>query len=116
MQSPLEGFILPCALILPVNDPAVYGAGVRRRELLFNVRVWIDDSPLDAAKTLEALMGDVGTALDVDTTRGGLAQVTLELMTQYFYIEGTERLAGADMFFQCDYRTGLRSPYVSPDA
>lgn len=110
LQSPLEDFILPCALVLPVNEPNEYAVGVQRRHLLCTVRLWIDDGPDFAPSTLEALLADAEHALAQDVTRGGLAQLTVLTMTQYFYLEGTERLAGADMHYEIHYRVSLTDP------
>lgn len=108
--SPLESFGLPFASILPIDDPPEYVVGVLNRELGFVIRLWIDDTAVDAPTTLEALLADVQKALMVDTARGGLAQHTLEQGVQYLYVVSTERLAGADIRWQCPYKTTFGDP------
>lgn len=110
--SPLEQFGLPFASILVVSDTPEYGPGVLRRTLAVAIRLWIDDAPLTAATTLEALLADVQTALAVDLHRGGLAQHTLEQSVQYVYDVSTERLAGADVTYDIAYLTHLFDPDV----
>ena len=108
--SPLEQFGLPFASILAVSDTPVYEVGVLNRELLWTARLWIDDEADNAAVTLETLMGEVQAGLMLDTTRGGYAQHTLEQGVQYLYVVSTERLAGADIHWQCPYKTTFSDP------
>ena len=108
--SPLENLGLPFASILPVNDMPEYGAGVLRRALGLTVRVWIDDAPVPAPTTLEALIADVQQVMQVDARRNGLAEQTLEGPVQYLYLGDTERLAGADVGFDIRYKTLQSTP------
>lgn len=108
--SPLESFALPFASVLPLDDTPEYVVGVLNRSLNFTVRVWIDDAPATAPTTLEALLADIQVALMADTTRSGLAQHTLEQGVQYLYTVSTERLAGADIRWECPFKTTFENP------
>lgn len=113
MLSPLETYALPLASVLPVDDRPDTGAQVYRRMLSFTVRLWVDDAPAESPATLEALLADVQQALQVDSTRSGHCEYTLEGQTSFIYNASTERLAGADIEFMCDYKSPLGQPRVS---
>lgn len=108
--SPLESFGLPFGSILPISDIPEYGMGVLRRVLLFTTRLWIDDTPDLAPTTLQALIADVQKAIEVDGERGGVAEHTLEQGVQFLYTVSTERLAGADISWECPYKTPITDP------
>ena len=108
--SPLEQFGLPFASVLPVQDVPEYSVGVLRRELTLTIRVWIDDTPIEAPVTLEALVADIQRIMQVDNHRGALAEMTLEGPVQYIYLTSTERLAGADIGYTIHYKTPLTTP------
>lgn len=112
MLAPMETSVLPTASLLPVQDVPEYGAQTLRRQLTCTVRVWVDVAVNDTAPTLEALVGDVQQALEVDTSRGGLADVTLEGPVQYLYLQATETLSGADIAWEVHYKTALTTPRV----
>lgn len=110
LLSPQEQLGLPIISLLPVSDTPEYGAQVLRRLLTFTLRVWIDDMPADAPTTLENLLSDVQAVLAVDVTRGGLTEHTLETGVNYLYAVATERINGADLTYECHYRTTLTDP------
>lgn len=110
MLAPMETSVLPTASLLPVQDVPEYGAQTLRRQLTCTVRVWVDVAVNDTAPTLEAFVGDVQQALVVDTSRSGLAEVTLEGPVQYLYLQSTETLSGADVSWEVHYKTALTTP------
>lgn len=113
MLSPLETYALPLATILPVDDRPEIGSQVVRRVLALVIRLWIDDAPADSPATLEALVADVQVAMQVDETRSGYAEYSLEGPIQYIYLASTERLAGCDIAYDIAYKTVITSPRVS---
>lgn len=111
--SPLETFALPCASLIPVQATTEIRVGARWWEFLFTIRVWVDVALADVGHRLEDLVCDVQRVLEVDSQRGGYAEYTLPQTVQYIYLESTERLAGADLSFQCDYKVSLADPRVA---
>lgn len=111
-KSPLEHFSFPCASLLGATDPIKYSLGTKRHNLLLAVRCWIDATQATAATQLEVLLADIVKAMEVDTHRGGYADATLEGPTQYLYQEATERLWGADIDFEIEYRTSVADPRI----
>ena len=111
--SPLETDTLPTASLLPVSDEPAYGVGVNRWRITCVVRVWIDTVLAETASTLEALIADVQEAMQVDSRRGGVAELTMDGPVQYLYLQSTETVAGADVGFVVDYKTTLATPRES---
>jgi hypothetical protein len=110
--SPLETFIFPTASIIPVDDDEEWTPQTAQHQLRSLLRVWIDDVPVSAPSTLEALLADISAVLQVDTTRGGAAEYTLCEGTQYLYQQATERLCGADVRLRVDFKTSIADPRV----
>jgi len=117
--APLETSLLPLAGIMPAEDPPEYRPGTLHRRLLFATRLWVDVTlAAETASGLEALIADVQLALRVDPQRSGLAEDTREaegIGIKWLYLPGGETLAGADIFWEIDYKTALNSPLAGPD-
>jgi hypothetical protein len=110
--SPLETFGLPSASIIPVDDPEDWTPQSAQHALHCMIRAWVDDTPAQAPSTLEALLADIAVALQVDTTRGGVAEYTIAESTSYIYEVSTERLCGGELLIRIDFATAISSPRV----
>lgn len=116
LLAPLEGGTFPCASVLPAQDvPEAGASSVSRRELTCAIRAWVDTALVtETAQALEAFVADIQRALQVDTTRGGLAEYTMEGPLQYIYLEARGTMAGADIGIEIHYRTAIGSPLSGP--
>lgn len=110
--TPLETFAFPTASLIPVSATPEIRMGARWWEFLFTIRVWIDVALADTGHRLEDLICDVQRVLEVDSQRGGYAEYTLPQQFSYIYLESTERLAGADLSYQCDFKVSLADPRI----
>lgn len=110
--SPLETFGLPTASIIPVDDPEEWSPQTAQHDLHVMIRVWVDDTPTTSPSTLEALLADIAIALQMDTTRGGVASYTIAESSQYIYQVSTERLCGAEVLYRISFKTSIDSPRV----
>lgn len=110
--SPLETFGLPSASIIPVDDQEEWTPQTAQHALHCMIRVWVDDAPATAPSTLEALLADIVVALQVDTTRGGVAEYTIIEQVTYVYQVATERLCGADYLYTIHFKTTIPDPRI----
>jgi hypothetical protein len=110
--SPLEHFGFPSASIIPVDDPEEWTPQTAQHEFHCFIRLWIDETPETAPTTIQAVCADIAEALQVDTTRGGVAEYTMAENTLFPYEVSTERFVCIDLLYRVDFKTSIVSPRI----
>ena len=103
--TPFETNRFPMVSIVPANDQPEVAPQILRRELRLLLLLWIDGDPATAEGTLMDFIADVQRAMQVDDSRGGMAEATLEGPLDFIYDAHNERFRGAQLAYAIPYRT-----------
>src|ERR687891_211050 len=78
--------------------------------LNFVIRVLVDEGDEHALYQLEDVLLDIQRALQVDPTRGGLAEHTRKTGIKYLYVDAEYAKAGADLLYAVRYQSLEQDP------